>query len=226
MVVILTTIYRKCLHCVTSDAIVKEINQGACSMDKNYLEPNQKLEYDKQRHDFHWNTYKDLEHEEFPALNSLGMPIIDSTKQGDAFPTFEEQFTPTAQDSGNWELDNGASFRITFRDIDGLILQGMNEENCDEFRQSDGALYVPEYLCEFSFIDPIDEIKLSDEEKKYHGINPRGKVYAVVTDTWSEAIETFIWWMDNYFDNRYRSEKAAENLTVSDFVNGMRNNNV
>ena len=67
----------------------------------------------------------------------------------------------------------------------------MTEENCDEFRQSDGSLYVPEYLCEFSFIDPIDEIKLSDEEKKYYGINPRGKVYAVVTDTWSEAIETF-----------------------------------
>lgn len=194
-------------------------------MDKNYLEPNQKLEYDKQRHELHWNTYKDLEHEEFGGLNSLGMPIIDSTKPGDAFPTFEEQFTPTAQDSGNWVLDNGASFRITFRDIDGLIIQGMNEENCDEFRQSDGALYVPEYLCEFSFIDPIDEIKLSDEEKKYHGINPKGKVFAVVTDTWTEAIETFTWWIDNYFDNRYRSEKAAENLTESDFVNGRRISN-
>ena len=194
-------------------------------MDKNYLEPNQKLEYDKKRHELHWNTYKDLEHEEFGGLNSLGMPIIDSTKPGDAFPTFEEQFTPTAQDSGNWVLDNGASFRITFRDIDGLIIQGMNEENCDEFRQSDGALYVPEYLCEFSFIDPIDEIKLSDEEKKYHGINPKGKVFAVVTDTWTEAIETFTWWIDNYFDNRYRSEKAAENLTESDFVNGRRISN-
>lgn len=194
-------------------------------MDKNYLEPNQKLEYDKQRHELHWNTYKDLKHEEFGGLNSLGMPIIDSTKPGDAFPTFEEQFTPTAQDSGNWVLDNGASFRITFRDIDGLIIQGMNEENCDEFRQSDGALYVPEYLCEFSFIDPIDEIKLSDEEKKYHGINPKGKVFAVVTDTWTEAIETFTWWIDNYFDNRYRSEKAAENLTESDFVNGRRISN-
>ena len=194
-------------------------------MDKNYLEPNQKLEYDKQRHELHWNTYKDLEHEEFGGLNSLGMPIIDSTKPGDAFPTFEEQFTPTAQDSGNWVLDNGASFRITFRDIDGLILQGMTEENCNEFRQSDGALYVPEYLCEFSFIDPIDEIKLSDEEKKYHGINPKGKVFAVVTDTWTEAIETFTWWIDNYFDNRYRSEKAAENLTESDFVNGRRISN-
>ena len=101
----------------------------------------------------------------------------------------------------------------------------MNEENCDEFRQSDGALYVPEYLCEFSFIDPIDEIKLSDEEKKYHGINPKGKVFAVVTDTWTEAIETFTWWIDNYFDNRYRSEKAAENLTESDFVNGRRISN-
>lgn len=185
-------------------------------MGKNYLEPNQKLEYDKQRHDFHWNTY---------GKQNSNKRIIDSTKPGDAFPTFEEQFTPTAQDSDNWELDNGASFRITFRDIDGLILQGMNEENCDEFRQSDGALYVPEYLCEFSFIDSIDEIKLSDEEKKYHGINPRGKVYAVVTDTWAEAIETFIWWFDNYFDNRYRSEKAAENLTESDFINGRRISN-
>ena len=194
-------------------------------MDKNYLEPNQKLEYDKQRHELNWNTYKDLEHEEFGGLNSLGMPIIDSTKPGDAFPTFEEQFTPTAQDSGNWVLDNGASFRITFRDIDGLILQGMTEENCNEFRQSDGGLYVPEYLCEFSFIDPIDEIKLSDEDKKYYGINPKGKVFAVVTDTWTEAIETFIWWIDNYFDNRYRSEKAAENLTESDFVNGRRISN-
>jgi hypothetical protein len=83
-------------------------------MKRNYLEPNQKLEYDKERHDYHWNTYKDFGRGEFPALNSLRMPeyyeklIIDSTKQGDAFPTFEEQFTPTAQDSGNWELDNGA----------------------------------------------------------------------------------------------------------------------
>jgi len=200
-------------------------------MKRNYLEPNQKLEYDKERHDFHWNTYKDFGRGEFPALNSLRMPeyyeklIIDSTKPGDAFPTFEEQFTPTAQDSGNWVLDNGASFRITFRDIDGLILQGMTEENCDEFRQSDGGLYVPENLIEFSFIDPIDEIKLSDEEKKFHDINPKGKVYAVVTNTWTEAVETFTWWVDNYFDNRYRSEKAAENLTESDFINGMRKQN-
>ena len=194
-------------------------------MDKNYLKPNQKLEYDKQRHELHWNTYGKSKLPRHNYFDSRYKRIIDSTKPGDAFPTFEEQFTPTAQDSGNWVLDNGASFRITFRDIDGLILQGMNEENCDEFRQSDGALYVPEYLCEFSFIDPIDEIKLSDEEKKYHGINPKGKVYAVVTDTWTEAIETFIWWIDNYFDNRYRSEKAAENLTESDFVNGRRISN-
>ena len=71
-------------------------------MDKNYLKPNQKLEYDKERHNFHWNTYLLL----FAKQNS-NKRIIDSTKPGDAFPTFEEQFTPTAQDSGNWELDNG-----------------------------------------------------------------------------------------------------------------------